>query len=939
MADLIYQRLTELRVPNWEGVMFVPEKDLEALFDRSSISLILDELERHGDIKPYHIEQALEAIQFGGKKVFAILCNMRCGGLVMDFIHHGDEFLKAQLDSKLPYEEQMLQRIIPNQYRTFYDQQWAFSSPVITPNLWHRKLSDKCILPFVSKQQLGSGGFGTVSRVALHHSNQGFKDTGEAPVIVAVKEFVHQPTGGEFSHEQHMLSLLRLLRHANIVQFHTSYTLRNVDYIILEAADYDLYHLFSINRPPALTDEIVFRGMRGIASAITYVHNYFWEERDLKLIGCHYDLKPANILIRDTRFLLSDFGLSRLKSEDQGSASKFKGGFGDYIAPECLQIPDCVQQPIRRASDVWSFGCILTEMLCYLFGGAAGVATFREARKVVMASFFIVYVFHNGNEPNAGVIRLLREMQEASASEAHRNGLICLIRAMITIESLHRPDASMVEAGLTLLSVRLVYDQVRKLLPTVSQSDVFTLIQQTRFNAWAFTTGIENIHGKSSAFWTEQTNVLTQASEVLEILTSLRKDLTIQAENERHVDQSSFLHRRTLQNHIGKLWNTQSQEIVQRIREKTDRDVFEALQSSSDPTWPASVAETYDSQRIQLMIVMQQVTSSLKDNETLRGKGMGIDSSRVKETADMKANKKLGFVEDQDGSKLPVVIEYLEYAELYINESETLIKRVDGLASTLARLSGLTPSLPLLACVGFCHIPENRAFGILFRVPEQAMPEYESQNKAMPQTIALSDLINRTKSRRDRPSLDAVFLLAWKLANIVSTIHASSWLHMNLSSSNVLFFPDKQGHLANSITSPYLTGFNHSRESHESAFTVGPSLDPEEEDYQHPEYDSSKGSSVSKFKKEFDYYSLGILLLEIGRWTTLRHLLKGRRTQSPEGIRDYILEEKVPELASYMGRPYHDAVRSCLDGTVGDSLDAFERLVVAPMGRCRALHS
>ncbi|MCJ1458796.1 hypothetical protein MMC28_009170 [Mycoblastus sanguinarius] len=69
------------------------------------------------------------------------------------------------------------------------------------------------------------------------------------------------------------------------------------------------------------------------------------------------------------------------------------------------------------------------------------------------------------------------------------------------------------------------------------------------------------------------------------------------------------------------------------------------------------------------------------------------------------------------------------------------------------------------------------------------------------------------------------------------------------------------------VTAWYLIGFNHSRQNTPKALTQGPSTDPQQIYYQHPNY--TQGISFSPL---FDYYSLGLVLLEIGLWKPLSHM-------------------------------------------------------------------
>lgn len=82
-------------------------------------------------------------------------------------------------------------------------------------------------------------------------------------------------------------------------------------------------------------------------NAVTYLHS--------KRI-VHRDLKPDNVLFRDGRAKVTDFGTAVLKRE-RGDLHLVKGTFA-YMAPEIL-----VGEPYGKPCDVWSVGCIISEVL------------------------------------------------------------------------------------------------------------------------------------------------------------------------------------------------------------------------------------------------------------------------------------------------------------------------------------------------------------------------------------------------------------------------------------------------------------------------------------------------------------------------------------------------------------------------------------------------
>lgn len=72
----------------------------------------------------------------------------------------------------------------------------------------------------------------------------------------------------------------------------------------------------------------------------------------------HRDVKTSNIFVTADRTLkLGDFGLARLKREEEAITSRVGSPF--YMSPEI-----CLHQPYGSASDLWSLGCVLYEIIC-----------------------------------------------------------------------------------------------------------------------------------------------------------------------------------------------------------------------------------------------------------------------------------------------------------------------------------------------------------------------------------------------------------------------------------------------------------------------------------------------------------------------------------------------------------------------------------------------
>ncbi|XP_036813349.1 calcium/calmodulin-dependent protein kinase type 1D isoform X2 [Oncorhynchus mykiss] len=169
--------------------------------------------------------------------------------------------------------------------------------------------------------------------------------------MFAVKCIPKKALKGKESSIENEITVLRKIKHENIVALEDIYESSNHLYLIMQLVS-----------GGELFDRIVEKGfytekdastlIRQVLDAVDYLH---------KLGIVHRDLKPENLLYfnpqDESKIMISDFGLSKM--EGSGDVMSTACGTPGYVAPEVL-----AQKPYSKAVDCWSIGVIAYILLC-----------------------------------------------------------------------------------------------------------------------------------------------------------------------------------------------------------------------------------------------------------------------------------------------------------------------------------------------------------------------------------------------------------------------------------------------------------------------------------------------------------------------------------------------------------------------------------------------
>eukprot|EP00834_Sanchytrium_tribonematis_P001840 NODE_48_length_31852_cov_1.054168.p7 type:complete len:605 gc:universal NODE_48_length_31852_cov_1.054168:16080-14266(-) len=190
-------------------------------------------------------------------------------------------------------------------------------------------------------QTLGTGAFSEVKK-AMH------KQTKQ---LFAIKIIDRAKCKGKESMIQSEIEILKKVEHPNIIKLYDMFETSDKIYLVMELVT-----------GGELFDSIVERGKYTEKESAELIYQVVKGVEYLHSVGiCHRDLKPENLLYYDksknSRIMLSDFGLSKIFNEDQ--LMKTACGTPGYVAPEVLR-----RKGYRKEVDMWSIGVIAYILLC-----------------------------------------------------------------------------------------------------------------------------------------------------------------------------------------------------------------------------------------------------------------------------------------------------------------------------------------------------------------------------------------------------------------------------------------------------------------------------------------------------------------------------------------------------------------------------------------------
>ena len=691
------------------------------------------------------------------------------------------------------------------------------------------------------------------------------------------KEFFapHEEVG-----ELEVLSKLSVLKHPNIVELLGAYTYQGKSNLIFPLArGGDLADLLDSDRPPAFqADENILLGLWGLCSALDAVHHLSSENEMLTRIGYHCDLKPRNILIYDAKFVLTGFGLYEVKSvSDQ------------YKAPECenfyLAEETHEEQVSSRPGDIWSLGCVIMEVLVWMKSGAAGVEHFRSDRRSVLGEFD-VNTFHLGpNKEAPAVTKYLIDLLENARTKSERL-LVELIRQTLQLNPEARPQAKELERRMQFIVIDTISTQIdclyARMCPEGSPSRAS--IERMRFGCWR--EACESLYTckklPSSYHWKSP-----PSSEFQSTLKCLRK---VQGK------LATFL--------------LQSRSPFPPASQSPERHLIDALINSL----PGELRDGYGRHlELKVLGTASQDFVGRMNVKQMKSLATELHISRPDlwiEPRHLKGRKQVGIhchsrlFNDEIAGTIGVLFESKRY---WLNHLEPSIRfelrpGLEAIAELLQQVKNDSANdFRALHCIGCLYDAATLSCGLVYSLPKWT--GLDDPN--------ISTLRSILTKQQEPILIRKRYRLAYILAAAVLNFHQVGWLHKGISSLNVIFINSIGSSWLDDINDPYLLGFSNSQpDTPDPYFTWPYEVKDALMDSQHPLYLQTEGRI--RYRPEFDYYSLGILLLEIGCWKPFDNITT-RKSGFSKDVLNELWGKVLAELGITMGLTYQNVVDTCLN--------------------------
>lgn len=257
----------------------------------------------------------------------------------------------------------------------------------------------------------------------------------------------------------------------------------------------------------------------------------------------------------------------------------------------------------------------------------------------------------------------------------------------------------------------------------------------------------------------------------------------------------------------------------------------------ADPGWSSGLRD-----------LLQQKDSAIQS--TLEP--ISTDAFDDSKPAEPVGNSGLHAVQYYDRRRVYVELKSYEWAAGHDEIKEKAKRKIASLALLLN--APKMSKFRTLHCAGLVEDIKSQRYQFVYNWPLNCDPTVVPRS--------LKDYLNSAMM----PTLTDRLQLARELVTSVFLFHTSDWLHKNICSDNVLFFSTDAAP-PSTVHNPFLVGFEYSRPDTKDSWPYDD--DPEFDIYRHPIY---LGIRQLGFRKAYDVYSLGLVLMEIAKWRPLKYI-------------------------------------------------------------------
>ncbi|CAN9204194.1 unnamed protein product [Alternaria alternata] len=349
--------------------------------------------------------------------IYALLIYIRRPGLIQKFQKYEMKLEGTKYLSDADFDGLHNERITDLELlqRKTLQTQYSFLIRTLRPASDMVFISAKELLPIQEDvEPKGEGTFAQVRCFEFQDDEYRSRDFGEHIHRFARKIFKH---GMHRSAAKEWYNLQRLSKeenHPHLMIALGAYWHGSYFFILQEEAEQSLHdYLKGPNKK--FDSQELWKQIQGVAEGLGTLHTRFKKTK----IAYHQDLKPANILVVKKKFKIADFGLLEFKpvtvpgdTELTGIPNNHNTGF--YAAPR--------QAEYTREDDLWSLGCIMSEVATCDILGCDGVSEYKKARMTDGASGQDTPRFFRGQQVKEAVLRMHIQLYDHVQSARPING-------------------------------------------------------------------------------------------------------------------------------------------------------------------------------------------------------------------------------------------------------------------------------------------------------------------------------------------------------------------------------------------------------------------------------------------------------------------------------------------------------------------------------------